>query len=297
MKLCHLLLTLLMLFSFLLPGCGRGRPGPRTDLPPVEDKTVSEQEIPEEPAPVVQYSETDWPCWRGVNQDGIATDSKPLTKWNLKEHTLWSTSFSGRGHSSPVVCKDIVYVTTADKSKETQSVLAFDLSTGDKLWETECYQGGFPPDNRMYPTNSHASGTPSCDGTHVYATFLNHEKVNVVALDTKGDIVWRKSVANFDSKFGYGASNVIYRSYLIVPCDHQAGGALVALDKATGDIVWQRARPRYNNYVTPRIVTIEGTEHLLISGGKQFASYNPLTGHEIFNLQGPHRNAYRHGTG
>src|ERR1700746_1348529 len=53
-----------------------------------------------------------WAQWRGPNNDGMARGDAPL-HWSDTEHIKWKTEIPGRGHSSPVIWGDRVFITTA----------------------------------------------------------------------------------------------------------------------------------------------------------------------------------------
>src|SRR5262245_50723853 len=52
-----------------------------------------------------------WPRWRGPSGQGLATDSGYVDRWSSTENVLWRTTVPGRGHSSPVIWKDRVFLT------------------------------------------------------------------------------------------------------------------------------------------------------------------------------------------
>src|SRR5262252_4654901 len=52
-----------------------------------------------------------WPHWRGPNDDGMARGEAPL-RWSDKEHVAWKTPVPGKGHSSPVIWGDRIFLTT-----------------------------------------------------------------------------------------------------------------------------------------------------------------------------------------
>src|SRR3954462_6102932 len=80
---------------------------------------------------------SDWPAWRGPTMDGHAAAGQKLpVKWSETETVLWKAEVRGRGHGSPTVVGDHVYLATADVETEEQLVLCFDRATGKKLWET-----------------------------------------------------------------------------------------------------------------------------------------------------------------
>src|SRR5271170_8114602 len=53
-----------------------------------------------------------WPQWRGPHWNGIANGDAPLS-WSDTEHIKWKAEIPGRGHSSPVVWGDRIFVTTS----------------------------------------------------------------------------------------------------------------------------------------------------------------------------------------
>src|SRR6202023_514222 len=53
-----------------------------------------------------------WPKWRGPDDDGMARTGAPL-HWSDTENIKWKATIPGRGHSSPVLWGDKIFVTTA----------------------------------------------------------------------------------------------------------------------------------------------------------------------------------------
>src|SRR4029079_1014765 len=112
----------------------------------------------------------DWPVCRCPTLYAKSRDRTAPTRWSATENVAWKTPVPGRGHSSPVLWGDQIFLTTADEAKQTQRVLAFDRQTGKALWDAVAHTGGFDP---KHEKNSHASATPACDGRRVYAVFVN----------------------------------------------------------------------------------------------------------------------------
>jgi outer membrane protein assembly factor BamB len=54
----------------------------------------------------------DWLEWRGPNSNGTAQGSAPLT-WADDKNIAWKATIPGRGHSTPVIAGDRIFVTTA----------------------------------------------------------------------------------------------------------------------------------------------------------------------------------------
>ena len=199
----------------------------------------------------------DWPGWRGPTRDGQApAGQNPPTKWSEKENVKWRAEIRGRGHSSPTVAGDAVYLTTADVEAQEQLVLCLDRATGKSRWETVVHRGKL--DQRGHRNTSQASATAAWDGERLYVNFVNDGAVHTTALDRTGKIVWQQRVTDFVTHQGFGASPVVHESVVLVSADHRGGGKVAALDRKTGKIRWDDDRPKTANYSSPAVVTAGG---------------------------------------
>ncbi|MCH7814141.1 MAG: PQQ-binding-like beta-propeller repeat protein, partial [Planctomycetes bacterium] len=81
------------------------------------------------PADDSQFDAIDqWPQFRGPLGTGVAPNGDPPVTWSEDRNVRWKTAIPGRGHSSPVVWGDRIFLTTA-------------IPVGDAL----------PPDHRHAP--------------------------------------------------------------------------------------------------------------------------------------------------
>src|SRR5580765_1939650 len=102
-------------------------------------------------------SAANWPQFRGVQANGLDTNSAAPMAWNVerKENIRWQAQVPGLGHSSPIIWGDRIYVTTAvhpgkadlkvglygdiasstDVGPQQWRLLALDKSTGKVLWD------------------------------------------------------------------------------------------------------------------------------------------------------------------
>lgn len=230
---------------------------------------------------------TDWPCWRGPNLDGKSADKAVPLKWSKTENVVWRADVPGRGHSSPIVVGERVFLTTADPQRQQQAVLAFDRATGKSLWSTVAHQGGFMP---MHGKNSQASATSACDGERVFSVFINGGLLRVTATDLDGMILWQQDAGKFGSEHGYGSSPVIHGSNVIVLGDNMTGSFIAALNRETGKVAWRTDRKttgKHGSYATPIVATFGGKPQLLVSGMESTSSYHPDTGKLIWSVAGP----------
>ncbi len=235
---------------------------------------------------VTKAAEGDWPWWRGPALDGIARASAP-TKWSATENVAWVADVPGRGHSSPVVCGEHVFLTSADEQAGTQSLVAFARKSGKKLWVTAAHQQTLP---KKHPKNSHASATLACDGERVYAAFVSGGALHVTAVRLNGAIDWQRPVGTFRSEHGYACSPVLYKSLVIVNGDSLQGSFLAALERRTGEVAWKIDRPsigRHGNYATPVVAYVSGKDQLLLHGMSETTSYDPATGKQFWRCDGP----------
>jgi outer membrane protein assembly factor BamB len=229
-------------------------------------------------------SEGDWPWWRGIDRDNHAKGPVPPTTWTKEENIVWKANVPGRGHATPILWDDQVFVVTADEQSQEQFLIAFDRATGEQRWQTKLHQGDWP---QVHSKNSQASSTPACDGHAVFTAVARAEAIWISAIDLKGNILWQKEAGPFEAEFGYGSSPVIYGSYLIVQSDNKNGGFVAALDRATGTVVWRVRRARNDSYGTPVVAHVAGREQLLTSGQGVVISYDPATGNELWRCDGP----------
>src|SRR6266702_3830145 len=54
-----------------------------------------------------------WPQWRGPLGTGVAPDAQPPIEWSETKHIRWKTALPGKGHSTPIVWGDRIFLTTA----------------------------------------------------------------------------------------------------------------------------------------------------------------------------------------
>lgn len=232
----------------------------------------------------LEFDAADWPWWRGPERNGTARlDQDPPTEWSATQNVAWKAPVPGRGHGSPTVVRERVYLATADEQQDTQSVLCFDRASGQSVWQALVHQGG---QMRKHPKSSAASGTVACDGDNLFIGFANGGAVFVTALGLDGQIRWQTKICDYIIHQGYGASPAVYQSLVIASADSHAGGTLAALDRKTGAVVWSVARPKEPNYTSPIILHVGGRDQLLLIGCNQVASFDPLTGRELWNTKG-----------
>jgi outer membrane protein assembly factor BamB len=241
-------------------------------------------EAPSKDAERIAVGSSDWPWWRGPTRNGIAAKQNPPLKWSDSENVLWKYPIPGRGHGSPTVVGDQVFLATADHENEIESVHCIDRRTGKRLWETVVHRGGF--EKKGNAKSSLASSTVACDGERLFINFLHDGAIYTTALSRDGKQLWQTKITDYVLHQGYGSSPGVYQSLVLVSADNKGGGAIAALERATGKVVWKQDRPKLPNYASPIVLHAAGRDQLLMTGCDLVSSFDPLTGKKLWEIKG-----------
>ncbi len=57
--------------------------------------------------------DSNWPTWRGPLGNGVAPKAKPPTEWSATKNIRWKAEIPGKGHATPIIWGDRIYVQTA----------------------------------------------------------------------------------------------------------------------------------------------------------------------------------------
>jgi len=262
-------------------------------------------------------SAANWPQWRGPDGSGISHEKNLPAEWAPTKNIKWKTPIAGRGHSSPIVWGNRIFLTTAIEGevvagakganhlfggkeflhpdsvganrKHTFKVIALNRDSGKILWESVAWEGT-PYDDR-HRKSSYAASTPATDGKLVYA-FFGAE--GLYAFDFNGKLAWKAQLGNIGTiGMGTGTSPILYDNFVIVQCDEENGQAsfIVALDKKTGKEAWRTPRKVQISWSTPLLVKTATRSELITSGTEMVVSYDPATGKELWRHKGVESNA------
>jgi outer membrane protein assembly factor BamB len=155
-----------------------------------------------------------WPQWRGPSGQGTSDEKNLPTEWSTTKNIKWKTPIAGRGHSSPIVWGNKIFLTTAIEGplvpgakavkhmypegeflhpdsvgadhKHQFKVICINRDTGKILWEQTAFEGT-PYDDR-HRKSSFAAATPATDGKYVYAYLATD---GLYAFEMKGKLAWK----------------------------------------------------------------------------------------------------------
>ena len=250
-----------------------------------------------------------WPQWRGPLGTGVAPHANPPVEWSERENIRWKIALPGKGHSTPIVWGDRIFVTTAvafggalkpkysgapsahDELPITHRykfiVMAISHRDGKVLWERTVRED-LPHAGGHY-TASLASNSPVTDGEHLFAYFGSY---GLYCLDLDGELLWETDLGTMHTLHGHGegSSPALYGDTLIINWDHEGQSYLVAFDKRTGKERWKVSRDGVSSWTTPIIVahrsTGGGKPQVIISGSKRVQGYDLATGGVIWECGG-----------
>ena len=231
--------------------------------------------------------------FRGPAGDGHARASGLPVTWNSTDQVSWQVPVAGKGWSSPIVVGNRLFLTTAvakiGGGQDDQSLRAvcLDIKTGRTVWNREVFAGNHVPTlGLLHSKNSHASPTPISDGKKLYVHFGTE---GTAALDlVTGRIAWKMRDLAYVPRHGGGGSPALVDGLLVVACDGQDVGYVVALDTRNGRIAWKTDRtlelPRKFSFSTPLVIEVEGRKQIVCPGTGLVAAYQPKTGKEIWRV-------------
>lgn len=253
-----------------------------------------------------------WPQWRGPYFNGMARGDAP-TDWSETKNIKWKAEIPGRGHSTPVIWGDRIFLTTAVASKNPEPaasqenqggrqgrgagggtasgiehqfvVLCLDRKTGKTVWKkvakTDKPHEGY---HRMY--GSFASNSPVTDGKYLYVSFGSY---GTFCYDLNGKLIWEKDPGvrmKMRMQFGEGVAPILHGDRLIMTFDHEGESFIVALDKRTGREVWRVPRKEASSWSTPLVIDHKGQQLILVSATNRVRAYDPASGRVVWECGG-----------
>lgn len=230
----------------------------------------------------------DWPTWRGPNSLATlpAAAGEFPVEWTADD-IVWQTPLPGPGNSSPIISGDRLFLTQATDNGKTRSLLCFDRKSGKILWQKSIQ---FDGDEATHKTNPYCASTPLTDGNAVY---IWQGSAGFFAYDFDGNELWKRDLGAYDHIWGNAASPVFVGNLIIQHCGPGLDARIFALDKKSGETVWETDLPEAKSkeakqfkgsWATP--LYIEATQQLVIGLPKALTGFDAKTGKEIWRCGG-----------
>ena len=233
-----------------------------------------------------------WPGWRGDIGSGISQETEFPVKWSRNENVRWRVDLPEPGNSTPIVWDDRVFVTQPMQAGRRRTVICFDRKTGDQIWQSGVDAVEMEP---THNTNPYCSPSPVTDGEHVIAWFGS---VGLVAFDMDGNLKWNRPLGKAQHVFGYGGSPLIHEDLCFLNFGPGVRELAVAVDKRTGEVVWQHELPGasqadntngkdiYGTWSSPILIEDAGRPAVVFCMRNAVKAYEAKTGKEIWACYG-----------
>ncbi len=198
----------------------------------------------------------DWPQFHGPKRDNFCTETGLLKRWpEGGPKLLWRATGIGEGYASAAISAGRVI--TAGNIGSNTVITALDLN-GKQLWQAT----NGPAYRRAMPG---ARSTPTIVGAKLY--HLNADG-DLVCLETAtGRALW---TLNILTKFGgrniqWGLSEgLLVDSDRVIATPGGTNVLMVALDRHTGQTVWQTAgNGDQPSYTAPQLITVGGQRQIV----------------------------------
>ena len=244
-----------------------------------------------------------WAQWRGPLSTGVSPTADPPLEWSETRNIKWKVEIPGRGHASPVVWNDRVFVLTAVPALAAGAsqheprggvtprgihrfvVMALDRATGRTIWERVASEQ--EPHEAGHTDNSTwASSSPITDGESVFAYF---ESFGLYAYDMNGTLRWKRDFGDkhMRNQFGEGSTPALFGNTLVVVWDHLNGESFIAaVDKRDGHELWRVKREEIDTWATPLVLEVDGRPQVIVPAMQRLRGYDLATGEVIWDAKG-----------
>lgn len=235
----------------------------------------------------------EWTRFRGPGGTG-AVENIHLPAQVEESHIQWKTPLPGKGHSSPVVWGDRVFLQSGEPETAKRFLICVSLKSGEILWEREFDSGT----SKLHGRNSYGTSTPAVDSERAYFTWASPTSLMLVALSHDGKDVWSRDFGPHKSEHGYGVSPIVYQEMLVLP-NFQLGeklapgeppgvSSVIAVDRKTGKDVWNTPRKSLSvTYSAPCPIEMpNGKSEIIISSNSNgIFGLDPKSGNENWALE------------
>ncbi len=223
-----------------------------------------------------------WPRFRGPGGLGISAYANVPETWDGKsgKGIVWKTPVPLPGNNSPVVWGSRVFLSGADQRR--REVYCFDADGGKLLW-------------RQAVPGTPAEHGPAAEGEGITRATRPRPRPRTAAASSPSSptATWPPSTspANWPGRRAWGCPRtatvtpprcLTYKNVLLVQFDQGSSRApksrLLALDSATGRLVWQVARPVPNSWSTPIVVDVAGRKQIITAADPWVIAYDAADG-------------------
>ena len=230
-------------------------------------------------------NDVNYPFFRGEGSRGIAAGKDFITDWNGKEgkNIKWKVNLPKNGKSSPVIWKDMIFITGAKEGE--LDLYCLDKKSGKILWtgSGSDFQGASKAALESDAEAGMAVPTAAVNKDVVCAMFGNG---NLVCYNHEGKLMWGKNIGIPSTTYAFSASLLIYKETLIIQYDSNNKMAVIGVDQKNGEQKWETLRTGRAVNSSPVLASFEGQMQVIINGNPNVSAYDAETGKELWSQTG-----------
>jgi outer membrane protein assembly factor BamB len=196
----------------------------------------------------------DWPQFNGPHRDNKSLEKDLSGRWAEGGPRLaWTSHGIGTGFSSVAVVQGVVY--TMGNKGASETVIALDAGTGEKIWSTPVSWASHPS------AGDGPRSTPSVGRGSVFGLGGNGD---LACLDAKsGAIRWQTNIMKeFGGETpGWGVcESVLIDQNRLICTPGGSKATLVALNPESGEVIWKALVPQKDRagYASPAVAEVGG---------------------------------------
>jgi outer membrane protein assembly factor BamB len=235
----------------------------------------------------------DWPRFRGADGSGSADVADMPVTWSASENLRWRCELPGEGASTPVHRDGRIYLTAysgydrqernLDFDAMRLHILAIDAADGSLLWRQDItplvpQRHGGKGGTRWH---GYATPTPAVDAERLYVSFGHN---GIFAFDLEGRQLWSCDIGERADNWGNGASLALLNDKLVVNAGCESD-RLLAIDGASGDIVWE-ASGIGRSWSTPVVHRCSNGDDVVLNINGGIAGYRGTDGSRLWHVSG-----------
>jgi outer membrane protein assembly factor BamB len=225
----------------------------------------------------------DWPAYRGLERDGVATGPKLSRDWKANPpKEIWRQPVGG-GYAAFAIANG--FLVTIEQRRDREVVACYEAASGKEVWTSSWdtrFTEGLGGDGPR--------ATPTIAGGDVFAFGAKGRLVCLNGADGKEKWAIETLADNANVQWAQSGSPLVVDNLVIVnpgaQTDAAKGRAVRAFDRTSGKEVWATGDHK-TGYCSPQLATFGGKRQVLIFDYDSLAGLDPASGADLWRFPWP----------